>query len=231
MSVRADREHDEAIASAAAPPWSVAVLCAAPRARAAAGAVALALARVHRVPCALAAVGGVVPPSTSLSPAALRAAAAARAGGCGASAVGRVVWVGADADREPETDDAEPTGEGTADDGGAVRDPRAFERIVRALARAGERADLPAVAAVSCARGEEVDRVLARFDALALLPEPTTPRAIATLARESLAALGRPVAELPVPSRWAERLARAGLVAPEGVFDAIARLGMPGAGS
>jgi hypothetical protein len=193
-------------------PPLVAVLCAAPRARVAAGGVALALARAGGRPCGLAgAVGQDAGAALSSLPAARRAAVVLQRRGLPASASGRLVWL---ADRR---------GDLPAEDV-----PACCAALSAELARSAATLELPAAVAFPCARTDALDRVLGWHDAIVLVPEPEASAAMVEHALASLARLGRPVAAMAPPSRVAGALAVAGVAVPPEAAAAVAELAQGG---
>jgi hypothetical protein len=189
----------------------VAVLCAPPRGRAAASAVALALADARGVSCALAGAVGVAEGVGGIggAPAARRAAARLRAGDLRAGAVGRLVWV---ADRAGAI--------GELEDVAAVAAAASAE-----LARAAA-IGAPAALALPFGRTPGLDRVLAWHDAIVVMREPGVSDAMLDRALTSLARLGRPVAAMALPIRLSGWLADRGLRTPREAALAVARLGL-----
>lgn len=187
----------------------VAVLCTPPRARAAAAAVALGLARATRHPCALAtAVGGGPGVAFGALPSARRAVAALRERDLSVAAGARLVWL---ADRR-----------GPASTDVVARAAASSAELARSVAATGA----PAAVALPFARTVALDRVLAWHDALVIVREPDAPDAIVQRARESVAALGRPVAVLDPPPRLPAALAVAGIAAPAELARVVAELGI-----
>jgi hypothetical protein len=209
-----------------APPPVVAVLCAAERGPAAAGAIALALARASGRRCALvsAVVAGAEPPlALPATPSAARAARRLRERGQAVSVSGRLVRIAAPP--------AAP-GRAAADAAGAAKAPRDHDdagvaaAASAALARAATAAGMPAALAIPFARVAALDRVLAWYDAIVVVHEPSAPPALLDRALESLRRLGRPVATLAPPGGAAALAAALGLHAPPPAHAAVAELGL-----
>jgi hypothetical protein len=198
-----DAAHERPAISAAGArgafePPLVAILCAAPRARAAAAGLALALARAAGRPCGLAgAVGGDAGAALGGMPAARRAAVALERRGLPARASGRLVWL---ADRRG-TFQAEDV-------------PARCAALSAELGRSAVALGVPAVVAFPFARTDALDRVLAWHDAIVVVREPDAPAAAIERALASLARLGRPVAATAPPSRVSGALAVAGVAVP-----------------
>jgi hypothetical protein len=194
---------------------SVAVLCAAPRARLAVAGIALALARAGGAPCALVGAldGRQIVPRAG-SPPARRAAAAVLACGRDAAACGRLVWV---ADRPGAT----------AAESGVAR----AAALAAALGRATVLSGMPSAVAIPLARTDALDRVLAWHDALVVVRESAMPEAAFERSLASLAGLGRPLAAMTLPPRLASGLAAAGAVAPAAAVEAVAQLRFDDAGA
>ena len=190
----------------------VAVLCRPPRERAAAAGIALALSRAMGASCALASVAGSGPAqSLGASPAARRAAAALSAWNLPGVACGRLVWL-------PDRREV-----------GAAGDVAVGAAALSAeLGRAAAAAGAPGAVALPYVRTAALDRVLAWHDAIVVVREPDTSEPILQRVLSSLAALGRPVAEMTPPPRLAATLALAGLRVPSEAAGAVARLGLTG---
>ena len=211
--------------SAAAAPLvrqpQLAVLCSPARAHAAAASVALALAETRRTPCSLAcAIGCAAVSSASLTPGARRAAARLRRRGESAAAVGRLVWLVADAPDVGADPDAGVAAD--ADRPAGARPDAAGASL--ALGRAARAVTAPAVLAIPFARTAAIDRVLAAHDAIVVVREADVPARLSELVLASLGELGRPVVAMDAPSLLAARMATAGLRAPATAADAVARL-------
>lgn len=236
-------------------PSTVAVLCDPANGVAAACAVALALGAAAGGRCAIAtAVGHGERAALPLSAAAARNASALRERGYDATAVGRLVWLAdlrisrrpaphsgagkpgdrhAGLERRTGSPDA---GGGTAGGGTgeAGRGDRAGEDPVGAvaaasleLAGAARAVGVPAAVAIPLARTAALDRVLGWHDGIVVVDdERTTMPELAELARESVAALDRPVTAMALPSRLPARAAVAGLRAPDAAVRAVADLGL-----
>jgi hypothetical protein len=193
----------------------VAILCAAPRGRAAAAAIALALARVTRRRCALASVvGEAVPGSMGGAPTARRAARGVRERGLPAVASGRLVWL------------PDHRGAVSADDVAGHAAAMSAE-----LGRAAAFVGAPAAIAMPFARTAALDRVLAWHDALVVVRDPDAAGAVIEHALESLAELGRPVTSIATLPWLPRALAAAGAVAPVEAVRAVVELGLGGVGS
>jgi hypothetical protein len=175
----------------------------------AAAAIALAMARGLGAPCALAAsLGAGATSSLTWVPSAHRAAAALRERALPASACGRLVWL---ADRR---------GPLPADDVAAGAAALSAE-----LGRAATAVGLPGAVALPLARTAALDRVLAWHDAIVVVHDPDAADGVLERALASVAALGRPVAEMVPPRRVAGTLAVSGLAAPSEAAAAVAQLG------
>jgi len=187
----------------------VAVLCTAPHARVAAAGVALALARAAGRPCALAGALGVGPGGAlSGLPAARRAAVTARRRELPASASGRLVWI---ADRRgPLCDEDDLPGRAAA--------------FGAELGCAAAAANVPAAIAYPVTRTTALDRVLAWHDAVVVVRDAEAVTGLLAQALESVAVLGRPVAELELPRRLPGLLAHAGVAFPPEAAAAVALL-------
>lgn len=193
---------------------TIVVLCASGHSRAAAAAFGMATACVLGAPCAIVAAIGVVAATPSLgvrTPAAGRAAAALRARGHSASASGRLVWV---PDRRAES----PGWAAGSDPAGAAA--AASADLGRAVAATGA----PGVLAIPLVRTDTLDRVIAWHDGVVVICEPDATAAVADRIAESLATLGRPVACVSPPSRYAAALAELGLRAPASAVQAAEQL-------
>lgn len=193
----------------------VAILCTAPRARTAASAVALALARATGRPCALAgAVGADAGLVLGGLPAAQRTSAALRRRALAASATGRLAWL---ADRRGallvDADDM----------------PARCAALSAELGRSAGATGLPAAVAFPVARTAALDRVLAWHDAIVVVREPEAPATLVEHALTSLTALGRPVAAMGLPARLAASLAAAGLAVPAEATAVVRELARGGA--
>lgn len=196
------------------PPPVVAVLCAPRSARAAAAAVALALARLGRRPVALvAAVGvdGVAPVPVSAVPAARRAVARLHERDQHASASGRLVWLG---------ERRSPWAAADADAPGVTAAASA------ALGRAAAVVRAPAALAIPLARTAALDRVLRWHDGVVIVRDADLTEGVLDRVRHSLAALDRPVAEMPGLPRFAATAAALGIAAPTVAMRAVAELGL-----
>ena len=189
---------------------AIVVLCAPSRAGVAASALALALARARGRSCGLAAaVGDDAVPGGLVLPAAHRVAGRLRARGHEAAAAGRLVWLGV----ERGADDSPGSSAVAAS---------------AAVARAAGAVLAPAALAIPLARDARLDGVLADHDGIVVVPEPNAAPVVLEQALASLAALGRPVARMPPPSRAAGALALAGVRAPAVALRAVAELGLGG---
>jgi guanyl-specific ribonuclease Sa len=212
----ARERRSAALAGAGGPsaPPLVAILCAAPRAHAAAAGVALALARLTGRPCALAgAVAADARTALPAMPTARRTAAALQRRELPASASGRLVWL---ADRR---------GPLQADDV-----PSRCAALSAELGRSAAALGAPAAVAFPFVRTDALDRVLAWHDAIVLVREPDAPDAVIEHALASLARLGRPAAAMTPPSRLSGALALAGVALPSEAADAVGELTRGGFG-
>jgi hypothetical protein len=176
-------------------PPAVAVLAPAARVASVTAAVAVALARGSARRCALATIAGAATPAAG-SATAMPAArrAASKLRGSG-------------------------------------HDARAAGRIVwlvpplAATATAlRDKLGIPVVLGSAQARCAELDRVLARSDALLVVAQPDATEELADLVLDSLAALGPPVGRLPAPRRALAALAATGLYAPPPVVRVLGPL-------
>jgi hypothetical protein len=189
---------------------SLAILCSPARGQAAAGALALALARTLGGSCALAGVVGAdAAVSFGALPAARRAAALLNDRGLSAVACGRLAWL---VDRRSTH---------AAEDDAAERAAALSAELGRASAAVGA----PSAIALPFARTAPLDRVLAWHDAIVVVQEPSVSPAVRDGARTSLALLGRPVVEMTPPARLAAALAVAGVRTPAEAVAAIEQLG------
>jgi len=193
----------------------VAVLCAPPRAGAAAAGVALALARAVGASCALAsALGDDSCRTMTGAPAAARTAAALRRRDLPADASGRLVRL---RDRR----------------GPIAADPAVAGRaaaLAADLRRAAAATGMPAALALPVARSAALDRVLAWHDAVVVVQEADAIDGMGEQTLASVRALGRPVAAMAPPPRLAAALALAGLSAPPQATAAVAELRLGAAG-
>jgi hypothetical protein len=216
LGVRAwPRARSAAIGPPDAPPV-VAVLCDARVARAAAAAVALALARRDRRPLALAAAvaaDGAWPGAVAAVPAAHRAVARLRERGQRATASGRLVWLG---ERGPAWTPA------------AGDPPGVTAAASAALGRAASAVRAPGALAIPLARTAALDRVLRWHDGIVIVRERDADDALLDCVRRSVAALGRPLAEMPCPARLPATAAALGIAAPVVALRAVAELGLGG---
>lgn len=231
-------------------PSTVAVLCDPANGVAAACAVALALGAAAGGRCAIAmAVGHGERAALPLGAGAARNASALRERGYDAAAVGRLVWL---ADLRisrrpaPRAGTGEP-GDRDADLARRAGSPDAGRRAGEAgpgdpadddpvgavaaasleLAGAAWAVGVPAAVAIPLARTAALDRVLGWHDGIVVVDdERTTMPELAELARESVAALDRPVAAMVLPSRLQARAAVAGLRAPDTAVRAVGDLGL-----
>lgn len=95
------------------------------------------------------------------------------------------------------------------------------------LAGAARAVGVPAAVAIPLARTTALDRVLGWHDGIVVVDdERTTMPELAELARESVAALDRPVAAMTLPSRLQKRAAVAGLRVPDEAARAVTDLGL-----
>ncbi|HET6449201.1 MAG TPA: hypothetical protein VFG31_08835 [Conexibacter sp.] len=188
----------------------VAILCAAPRARAAAAGIALALARALDAPCALAAVVGEQTPGVLVGvPSAHRAVAALRARSLSVAASGRLVWL---ADRRGPRSVDDVAGRAAA--------------VSAELGRSAMAVGAPAAVAIPFARVAALDRMLAWHDALVAVCEPDAADGVVDCALASLAELGRPVVAMTPPRRSSGLLAVAGLASPSEAEAAVSELAL-----
>lgn len=183
-------------------PPALAVLASSARVVGATAAVAAALVRVHRARCAVTGVLGATAPSAGSAltpPASRRAAAEVRRGGRHAVAAGRLVWLADDVVRVDAS----------------AADPRAvsFDADVD-LAGEARRLGLPAVLGVALSRTAELDRTLARQDAIVVVREPGADEELTELVFASLARLDRPIVAMRPLGRLAAALATTGQYAP-----------------
>jgi hypothetical protein len=198
----------------------IAVLCDSRCARTAAAAVALALARFVRRPVALAAAVSVDGPPSVLAPAvpaARRAVARLHERGQHASASSRLVWLG---NRHAAWAAADADAPGVA------------AAASSSLGRATAVVRAPAALAIPLARTTALDRVLRWHDGIVIVRDADTTDDMLDCVRRSLAALDRPVAEMPCIPRLAATAAELGIVAPAAATRAVAalRLGPPNGG-
>lgn len=198
------------------PPPVVAVLCDAAGARASSAAVALALARTTGRSCAIAASVGASGAPAALAtavPAARRAAARLRERHQRATPSGRLVWLGG---VRPAWSVVDADAAGAAAAAGA------------ALGRATGTVGAPGALAIPLARTAALDRILRWFDGIVVVRVAGTADPLPAPMRQSLAALDRPVAEMPHPARLPAAAASLGIAAPAVALHAVAELGFGG---
>jgi len=189
-------------------PWVAAVLAPSEHCDAAAAGVALALARAHGAPCAIAAVAGRCGGwgmGAPTAPATRCAAARAGAHAIGGSASGRLVRLDAPLGAE------DPSGLAAA----------ASALLGRAVAASG----VPGALAVPFARDAGLDRVLGWHHAIVVVHHGRILDALVQPVLESVAALGRPVARMEPPARVPATAAMLGLRMPADAARAVAELG------
>lgn len=194
----------------------------------AAAAVALALADACRQRVGIAAVvgrGSVTP--FSLGAGARRSTAQLRERGYDAAPVGRLVWL---ADLRVSQRDR---GDGERSETTVGRDPAAEDPVGAVAAAsleligAARAVAAPAALAIPLARCAALDRVLGWHDAIVVVEDGrTTLPELVQLIAESLTALDRPVAAMPLPTRLHAAPAAAGLRAPAPAAAAVASLGL-----